>query len=78
MRGRTGSERTLKAKNREKFPYAPNATGMLTYLWLKFMVNVGKYFIRGVYGNDCRWLGHGCVSAGMVGCFFIYVIMYII
>ena len=76
MRGRTGSERTLRAKNREKSHMRRIATGMFTYLWLKFMVNVGKYVIRGVYGNDCRWLGHGFVSAGMVGCssyMYVYI-----
>ena len=26
--------------------------GIFTYMWLKFMVNVGKYSIHGAYGHD--------------------------
>ena len=28
-----------------------HVTGIFTYIWLKFMVNVGKYTIHGSYGG---------------------------
>ena len=33
----------------ESFPI-PSMHGIFTYIWLIFMVNVGKYTIRGWYG----------------------------
>ena len=41
-------------------------TGMFTYIWLKFMVNVGKYTIHGWYGK----LFYLC------GCLLFYVFLH--
>ena len=40
-----GSHRKIKPKpDTGYFPIGSNGTGMFTYLWLSFMVNVGKIF----------------------------------
>ena len=42
----TGSKCKVQEVN---IPYA-GCYGIFTYIWLKFMVNVGKYSIHGAYG----------------------------
>ena len=38
--------------------------GIFTYIWLKFMVNVGKYSIHGAFGHgNCCW--YQVLSAGI-------------
>ena len=32
----------------------PSTYGIFTYIWLIFMVNVGKYTIHGLFGNECH------------------------
>ena len=32
--------------------YRIDGTGIFTYIWLRFRVNVGKYAIHGCYGNE--------------------------
>ena len=43
--------------------------GMFTYIWLKFMANVGKYTIHGVYGLliDLSWKNPTEIMDGSVG-----------
>ena len=46
-----------------------HGTGIFTYIWLIFVVNVGKYTIYGSYGYRninselCERLGHFCGEA---------------
>ena len=37
--------------NRDPYNPIPSMYGIFTYIWLNFMVNVGKYTIHGWYGN---------------------------
>jgi len=41
----TGKTEVYNTQMRQIFEY-------FTYIWLKFMVNVGKYSIHGAYGTD--------------------------
>ena len=41
--------------------------GLFTYIWLIFMVNVGKYTIHGLYGYFFGgWFGIGC-NVALIG-----------
>ena len=43
--------------------------GIYTYIWLIFIVNVGKYTIHGSYGI-CRVLSWG--EASLINCFLLF------
>ena len=42
--------------------------GIFTYIWLKSMVNVGKYAIHGSYGYGIAKLDHAAVCASNMFC----------
>ena len=45
-----GSNHPGDAKFVAPIPHTIHGTGIFTYIWLTFMVNVGKYTIHGWYG----------------------------
>ena len=51
LSGFKGSDLQIKvSKNHDyrSFPFLLHGIGIFTYIWLKFMVNVGRYSIRGI------------------------------
>ena len=66
--------------------------GIFTYIWLKFMVNVGKYTLHGAFGDDSqlntstqncyiqgairKLKGSGCPAPGKNRCSHRYLILH--